>query len=77
MATRETASPLASLLANGHEVAKTLRARGYRGHLVALTGYSLEADRERGMSSGFDEYLVKPIGLAELQRALRKKEKAG
>ena len=42
--------------------------------LVALTGYSLESDRERGKEPGFDEYLVKPVGLAELQRVLKRGE---
>lgn len=59
---------------SGHDVAKTLRKRGYRGILIALTGYSLESDRERGKESGFDEYLVKPVGLSDLQRVLKRGE---
>lgn len=57
---------------SGHDVARALRARGYRGTLIALTGYSLEEEKAKGEASGFDDYLVKPVGLADLQRALTK-----
>lgn len=53
---------------DGHEVAAALRARGYAGKLIALTGYSIAETKEKG--SGFDDYLLKPIGLADLTRAL-------
>ncbi|WP_229503695.1 hypothetical protein [Massilia putida] len=29
--------------------------------LVALTGYGLDADRERSARAGFDAHLVKPV----------------
>lgn len=55
---------------DGYAVAKELRAKGYAGIIIALTGYSLEEDRQRGRESGFTEYLVKPVGLADLKRVL-------
>jgi signal transduction histidine kinase/CheY-like chemotaxis protein len=54
----------------GYAVAKTLRARGFEGRLVALSGYGAPSDREKGKEAGFDHYLVKPAGLADLRRVL-------
>ncbi|KND51398.1 MAG: Chemotaxis protein methyltransferase CheR [Parcubacteria bacterium C7867-001] len=55
---------------DGFDVAHDLRALGFDGKLIALTGYSLEETRTRAEAAGFDEYLVKPIGLAELTRVV-------
>lgn len=55
---------------DGYTVAKTLRARGFAGKLIALTGYSAEDSRQKGKEAGFDHYLVKPAGLADLKRVL-------
>jgi signal transduction histidine kinase/CheY-like chemotaxis protein len=53
---------------DGYELARCLREdvrfEGLR--LVALTGYGRERDRERALSSHFDEHLVKPIAPARL-----------
>ena len=53
---------------DGYELARCLREdvrfEGLR--LVALTGYGRERDRERALSSRFDEHLVKPIAPARL-----------
>ena len=38
--------------------------------LIAVTGYGGEADLERGRTSGFDHYLVKPLDLDILAKAL-------
>ncbi|MGT2454030.1 hypothetical protein ACU4GI_12345 [Cupriavidus basilensis] len=38
--------------------------------LVALTGYSELADRERTTQAGFDHHLVKPVDLDALSRIL-------
>jgi signal transduction histidine kinase len=48
---------------SGYELARTLRedARFARLHLVALTGYGRDPDRQRALASGFDEHLVKPV----------------
>jgi len=55
---------------DGYAVARTMRARGFRGRLIALTGYSTEDARARGKDAGFEQYLIKPAGLAELRRVL-------
>jgi len=55
---------------SGYDVAKTLRAQGYAGTLVALTGYSEDDDLDRAKEVGFDHHLVKPVGIAELRKVL-------
>ena len=38
--------------------------------LVALSGYGRPEDKARSTESGFDDHLTKPVGVAELRRAL-------
>jgi CheY-like chemotaxis protein len=40
------------------------------GHVVALTGYAADADRERALKAGFELFLIKPIRGEELIRAI-------
>jgi len=60
---------------DGYQVARELRQRGssIEAVLVALTGYGQEQDRERSREAGFDEHLVKPASLEDLQRVLAMK----
>jgi PAS domain S-box-containing protein len=64
---------------NGYEVAKTLRSlpalNGMR--IIALTGYSQAADRERAQLAGFDEHLMKPVDSEALAQALAGHSPAG
>lgn len=55
---------------DGWRVAKTLKAQGFKGRLVALTGYGIENTKTVDREVRFDHYLVKPVGLADLQRVL-------
>lgn len=55
---------------DGWRVAKTLRAQGFQGRLIALTGYGIEHKKMVDQEVRFDYYLVKPVGLADLQRVL-------
>jgi signal transduction histidine kinase/CheY-like chemotaxis protein len=55
---------------DGFELARAARRAGYRGRLVALTGYGEERDRSRSLEAGFDLHLTKPVDLAELERAI-------
>lgn len=57
---------------DGYEVATRLRALGDPYFLVALTGYGQVEDKERARQAGFDLHLTKPIGLKEIEAALRK-----
>jgi CheY-like chemotaxis protein len=40
--------------------------------LIALTGYGQASDRDKALSSGFDEHMVKPIDLDRLTRTLER-----
>lgn len=58
---------------DGYEVARRLRAApdGLSLRLVALTGYGQPEDVQRSMAAGFDDHLVKPVGLQALAKALQ------
>ncbi len=55
---------------DGYNVARTLRTQGFTGRLIALTGFSTDEARDKGTTAGFDDYLVKPAGLADLRQAI-------
>lgn len=59
-------------LLDGFALARAVRARWPRERvrLLALTGYGQRLDRARELEAGFDEHLVKPATLAEIQAAL-------
>jgi CheY-like chemotaxis protein len=38
--------------------------------LIALTGYSGDADKSRALSAGFDHHFVKPLSLDKLRAVL-------
>lgn len=62
---------------SGYEVAKRLRAQfGYDISLVALTGYGQEEDRQQAREAGFDEHLVKPVSIVDVERVLAKFKRA-
>ena len=57
---------------NGYEVARRLRSESrFNGvHLVALTGYGREYDRQQAEAAGFDQFLIKPVAYEKLQELL-------
>lgn len=57
---------------SGYEVARLLRAdpRAVGIHLIALTGYGQEHDRERSVEAGFTAHLVKPADIEAVNRIL-------
>ncbi|MBC7894402.1 MAG: PAS domain S-box protein, partial [Cytophagaceae bacterium] len=57
---------------NGYEVCRRIRATswGARMHIVAVTGWGQEADRERSTAAGFDAHLVKPVSPEALMKLL-------
>jgi signal transduction histidine kinase/ActR/RegA family two-component response regulator len=58
---------------DGYEVARRIRASGDgQGlFLIAVTGYGLPADQERGRAAGFDVHLVKPVQPSQINTLLR------
>jgi two-component system CheB/CheR fusion protein len=57
---------------DGYEIARRLRADpAAKGvHLVALTGYGQERDRERALEAGFGAHLVKPADIEAVNQIL-------
>ena len=57
---------------DGYEVGRTVRHQpgGAGVYLVALTGHSGSADRDRALRAGFDSYLVKPVAPDALREVI-------
>jgi CheY-like chemotaxis protein len=55
---------------DGYATAAAIRSKDWGNtiHLVALTGYSQPADRERATQAGFDVFLVKPVEFDALEK---------
>ena len=59
---------------NGYEVARWLRNHlDPAPYLVALTGFGQESDIQKAHEAGFDEHLIKPVSIADLEKVLAKK----
>ncbi len=56
---------------DGFEVARRLRAEGFKPPILMLTARDSVKDRVHGLDSGADDYLVKPFALAELLARIR------
>ena len=55
---------------DGYDVAHDLRARDYRGPIIALTAAALDEDRERCLRSGCDAHTTKPVDRRSLFQTL-------
>ncbi len=57
---------------NGYDACRRIREQPWsRGmEIVALTGWGQEDDLRRSKEAGFDDHLVKPVGLAILEKLL-------
>ncbi len=53
-------------LMDGFTSTKMIRDTGRNIIIIAQTAYGMTGDRERIMSSGFDDYLIKPISRNQL-----------
>jgi signal transduction histidine kinase/CheY-like chemotaxis protein len=55
---------------SGYDVATRLRSGGWRGELIAVSGYGQPGDVARAHAAGCDAHLTKPIDIAALDRVL-------
>jgi PAS domain S-box-containing protein len=51
---------------DGYTLARTLRQKGWKGRIVALTAHAMTSDIQRCIDAGCDEYASKPIDRADL-----------
>ena len=58
----------------GYELARRIRQRSDCTGvcLVALTGFGQSADRDKALEAGFDEHMVKPVDITQLQGVFEK-----
>lgn len=61
---------------DGIDFAKALRARGDRKPIIAITAYAMMGDKERIIQAGCNEYLPKPLPIAEFLTLLAKYDPA-
>src|SRR5262249_27663636 len=62
---------------DGYEAARRIckRAAGEpaaRPRIIAMTGDAMQGDRERCLEAGMDDYISKPVRIAELKAALER-----
>lgn len=60
---------------DGYETARRIRQRWNdpeRPRLIAMTANALSGDREKCLEAGMDDYISKPVEIADLQKALER-----
>jgi len=59
---------------DGYGVLRELRADPLLSglHVVALTAFAMQGDRDRALDAGFDGYITKPVDIATLRQEIRK-----
>jgi CheY-like chemotaxis protein len=55
---------------DGYQLARELRERLPGIHMIAITGYGQEHDRERALAAGFAAHLVKPVSIVQVRELL-------
>ena len=62
---------------SGRDAARTLRERGCRTAIIALTADAFEEDRQACLAAGMDDFLTKPLQPSTLRLMLRRWRRAG
>jgi CheY-like chemotaxis protein len=61
---------------DGYEVSRAIRqeqpSTGSRPYIIALTANAMHGDRERCLQAGMNDYLTKPLQLADLESSLQR-----
>ena len=57
--------------ANGFHICEQVRAQGIRTPIILITARDQEADKIRGLGLGADDYVTKPLSLAEVVARIR------
>jgi two-component system sensor histidine kinase/response regulator len=55
---------------DGFETTRRLRSMGHEGHVVAFTASVTGQERENAKASGMNEFMTKPVRLADLEQVL-------
>jgi CheY-like chemotaxis protein len=55
---------------NGHEVLDHIKQRGFKVPVIILTGSTSEKDIERARRHNILDYIIKPIGMKELEETI-------
>ncbi|MBZ0281877.1 MAG: response regulator [Anaerolineae bacterium] len=61
----------------GLDAVRSLRAKGYKTPIVAVTAYAMVGDREKCLDAGCDAYLSKPMPVPELIDLIKRYEPIG
>jgi DNA-binding response OmpR family regulator len=56
---------------DGREAVRIIRANGYKGPVIMLTGHDSEADTIEGLDAGANDYVAKPFRFAVLLARIR------
>jgi signal transduction histidine kinase len=57
---------------NGIEATQAIQKLGYKGKIFAVTANASGQDKERCIAAGMDDFISKPVDMAELERVLLK-----
>jgi CheY-like chemotaxis protein len=57
---------------DGYETTKQIRANGYAGPIVALTGRTSGGDKELAAAAGMNDYLIKPVDFKTMKATIAK-----
>ncbi|QDU87263.1 Autoinducer 2 sensor kinase/phosphatase LuxQ [Pirellulimonas nuda] len=63
----------------GYELVRRIRARLDTSDIfcVAMTGYGQDTDREKAFEAGFNEHLIKPVDIADLETLFQRLDEGG